>query len=191
MTSPCPTRPFLPLAAIYVMLCQVRTAASETSRYPTTLTKEVLMKTLTLALVISLSVAFFASAVRAAPAAVDDQALGEQLVRQLWVDMKDNDMEAIGKSLAQGFQSVHQNGASDREQEITLVAGLKLGDYTLSNIKITRNGPAIVATYLVTVAETLNGVRLEKQPAPRLSVFLHTDGGWQWLAHANLIPMQK
>ncbi len=148
------------------------------------------MRSLTVALIISLFMAFLAPAVQADPAAGDDQQVGEQLVRQLWADMKKPDLAAIDKSLAQGFQSVHQNGAIDREQEKKLIAGLKLGDYTLSDIRITRNGPAIVATYFVTVAETINGVRLQKKPSPRLSVFLLTDSGWQWLTHANLVPMK-
>ncbi|RJP57596.1 MAG: nuclear transport factor 2 family protein [Deltaproteobacteria bacterium] len=117
-----------------------------------------------------------------------EDSLGENLVRQLWADMKKPDMDAIEKKIAKGFQSIHQYGADNREQEIKLIRGLKLGEYTLSDIQITRNGPVIVATYFVSVEETIMGKRLSKKPAPRLSVFLKTDSGWQWIAHANLKP---
>ena len=98
--------------------------------------------------------------------------LGEKLVRQLWEAMEKPDMETIEKTISKGFQSVHQYGANNREQEIELIKGLNLGEYTLSNIKITRNGPVIVATYFISVEETIKGKRLLKTPVPRLSVFL-------------------
>ncbi|MBW1744763.1 MAG: nuclear transport factor 2 family protein, partial [Deltaproteobacteria bacterium] len=118
-----------------------------------------------------------------------EQSQGEQLLRQLWEDMRKADTNALERKLAKGFQSVHQYGASNREQEIELLKNLNFDKYTLSNIQITQDGPVIVATYFVSVGETIKGQRLSKEPAPRLSVFLKTDSGWQWIAHANLKPL--
>ena len=103
-----------------------------------------------------------------------EMTLGETLVRQLWADLKDRRIEAVQEKIADGFQSVHQYGASNREQEIELLKGLNPGEYTLSNFQITRNGPVIIATYFISVEETIKGKRLSKDPAPRLSVFLKT-----------------
>ncbi len=111
---------------------------------------------------------------------------GEKLVRKFWTDIKSRDIAAIEKYIAKGFQSVHQDGPRTREQEIELIKGLYLGEYTLSNFKVTQNGPVIVATYLVSVKENINGRRLSSQPASRLSIFLKKDDGWKWIAHANL-----
>jgi len=47
--------------------------------------------------------------------------LGEKLVRQLWADIKDRNTEGAGKMIAQGFQSVHQDGARNREQTSLLL----------------------------------------------------------------------
>jgi len=85
---------------------------------------------------------------------------------------------------------VHDDGARNREQEIELLKGLNIGEYTLSNFEVTQNGPVIIATYFVSVEETIEGKRLSTKPAPRLSVFLKTDSGWQWTAHANLNPLK-
>jgi len=148
------------------------------------------MNSFKLALIIALTFAFTTLTVLANQEVATEKGLGEKLLRQLWSDMKKPDMQEIEKTTAQGFQSVHQYGSNNREQEIKLIKGLKLGKYTLSNIKITRNGPVIVTTYLVSVEETIKGERLTKKPAPRLSVFLKTDGGWKWLAHANLKPFK-
>ena len=127
-----------------------------------------------------------------APAAeqgASDRQLGEQLVRQVWADMKNTDVGQLEKIVAGGFQSVHTFGANDWPQELKLIKGLKLGPYTLSGFKVTRDGPVIVATYMVSVDETIHGHRLHKKRAPRMSVFLLTKDGWKWIAHANLKRM--
>jgi hypothetical protein len=152
--------------------------------------KEVDMNSLRLALLLILTVIFTTVPVRANQKVADEKGLGETLLSQLWETMQKSDMEMVEKTIAQGFQSVHQFGANNREQEIELIKGLHLGKYTLSKITITRNGPVIVATYFVSVEETIEGKRLSKKPAPRLSVFLHTDDGWKWIAHANLKPLK-
>ncbi|MBW2566818.1 MAG: nuclear transport factor 2 family protein [Deltaproteobacteria bacterium] len=115
--------------------------------------------------------------------------LGEKLVRQLWADIKDRNTEGAGKMIAQGFQSVHQDGARNREQEIGLIKELDLGKYNLSDFTVTQNGPVIVATNSVSAEETIDGKRLSTEAAPRLDVFLKTDSGWQLIAHANLKPL--
>jgi len=125
----------------------------------------------------------------AAEPAAGDRQLGEQLVRQVWADMKNTDVERLDKIVAGGFQSVHGFGANDWPQELELIKGLKLGPYTLSGFKVTRNGPVIIATYMVSVDETIHGHRLHGKPAPRMSIFLLTQHGWKWIAHANLKRM--
>jgi hypothetical protein len=132
----------------------------------------------------------------ASPAVAEDgaesmAALGERLLKQLWTDIRQGDVEALGSMTAEGFQSVHQFGANDKAREMALIAGLKIDSYLLSEIKVTGSDTLIVASYFVSVAETIEGERLSKTPAPRLTVFVKTDAGWQWLAHANLKPLEK
>ena len=149
------------------------------------------MNALKLAPILTLILLFATQTSLANQEVATKKSLGEKLLRQLWSDMKKPDMEAIEKTISKGFQSVHQYGSSNREQEIELIKGLKLGKYTLSDIKTTRNGPVIVVTYFVSVEETIKGKLLSKKPAPRLSVFLKTDSGWKWIAHANLKPLRE
>ncbi len=148
------------------------------------------MKALKLILILILTAFFANQIVLADQEAATEKSLGEKLLFQLWSDMEKSDMEAIEKTISKGFQSVHQYGASDYEQEIELIKGLKLGEYSLTDIKVTQDGPVIVATYFVSVEETIDGKRLSKEPAPRMSVFLKTDSGWKWIAHANLKPIK-
>jgi hypothetical protein len=117
--------------------------------------------------------------------------LGEKLIRELWATSAKADLPALEKMLAKGFQSVHADGARDREQEIKLLKKLQLKKYKLSEIKATRNGPVIVVSYFVSAEEIEEGKQLPKKASARLTVFLKTDSGWKWMAHAHLEPLKK
>ena len=116
--------------------------------------------------------------------------LGEDLVRKLWSDFKTQNISALESKIAPGFQSMHEDGARDAETELNLLKELNLGQYTLSNFKVTQVGPAIIVSYFVSVEEAIEGKRLSTKPAARLTIFLKTDSGWQWIAHANLNPLK-
>ena len=116
---------------------------------------------------------------------------GEDLVRQLWADISKGDSPSMKRWLAQGFQSIDQDGARNHDQELEIIKNLNLGEYKLSNFTVTQEGPALIVSYLVSAEETIRGQRLSKTPAPRLSVFLKTETGWKWIAHANLKPLKQ
>jgi hypothetical protein len=115
--------------------------------------------------------------------------LGEQLVRQFWEAVRTADVDALHAILAPGFQSIHQDGARSRDEELALLAAIDISDYTLTGFAMTRQGATMVVTYMASVEETLAGTRTTATPAPRMAVFLMTESGWQLLAIANLKPM--
>jgi len=123
-------------------------------------------------------------------AAESDGSLGEQLVRKLFADMKAGNVTAVEAVISPAFQSIHQDGARDRDQEIELVRNLNMGELTLDNFKTTRSGDLLVVTYSVSANETIDGKRLSSSPAYRLTVFQEDGGEWRWIGHANLKPMQ-
>ena len=136
--------------------------------------------------VVFLGLAFVLTAVNAWAVSAD----GEKLIRELFADIKAKKFAAVESRIAQGFQSAHQDGARDRDTEIKLIRKLNLGPYTLSDFKVTRNGPVIVVTYFAAAKQTIKGKVLSTKPAARISVWLKTDKGWQWMAHANLNPLK-
>ena len=144
------------------------------------------MRSLKVLFVVLIALGFLYMSCAKQPEPVSESNLGEKLVRQLWADLETNNIEAIEKMIAPGFQSIHQDGARDCAQEIELIKNLDLGEYTLSDFKVTENGPVIVVSYFVSVQETIEGERLSSEPAARLSVFTKIEDEWQWLAHANL-----
>ncbi len=120
----------------------------------------------------------------------DGMPTGEQLVRKLFAEMKAGNVSAVEAMISPAFQSVHEDGARDRDQEIELVRNLDMGEVTLDNFTETRSGDILVVSYTVSAEETIGGKRLSKKPAYRLTIFQQTGSGWQWAAHANLKSMQ-
>jgi len=122
-----------------------------------------------------------------AMASADERGLGEKLVRQLWADVKAGNVETLKKNTAPGFQSIHEDGSRNRKEELQLIQKANIGKYTLTNLRVTQNGPVVIVTYFVSVEETIKGKRLPAtKPAARLSAWLKTDSGWKWIIHANL-----
>ncbi len=112
---------------------------------------------------------------------------GEKLVRQLWMLIKENNVKKMAKTMGPGFQSIHEDAARDRQAELRVLEKVDIGKYKLSNFKVTQNGPVIIATYFVSVEETIKGKRLSAtKSAARMSAWLKTDSGWKWIIHANL-----
>jgi len=137
-------------------------------------------------LVLVLSIFSLAQSVYAA-----DADLGEKLVRKLWKNMKEGNISNIEKQIAAGFQSIHQDGARGRDEEVEMIKGLDLGEYALDDFKVTQAGPVIMVTYSVSVEETIADKRLPKRSSMRMSSFLETNKGWKWISHANLNPLKN
>lgn len=120
-----------------------------------------------------------------------DEDLGEKLIRSFFEDARNHDEEAIEATLAQGFQSVHTDGATDRQGELELIRNLKLGSHTLADFKTTRNGSVLVVTFQVDApGEILGGKKVGKGSHERLAVWVDTDSGWKLIAYANLAPLK-
>ncbi len=109
----------------------------------------------------------------------------------MWADFKAKEWKAVESKIAEGFQSIHPDGARDRAGEISLIEHLNLGEFTLSNFKTTVTGDNIVITYTIAVQETIDQKRLPTKSTPRLSVWKKGTHGWQWICHANLNPIPE
>lgn len=114
---------------------------------------------------------------------------GEKMERQMWEDIKAKNWQAVEDKIADGFQSVHTDGARDHAGEITLIKKLNVGQVALSDFRSTMNGDNIVVSYMISAQESIDLERLPTKPAPRLSVWKKGTSGWQWICHANLTPI--
>ncbi|MBA3815537.1 MAG: nuclear transport factor 2 family protein [Parachlamydiaceae bacterium] len=118
-----------------------------------------------------------------------DVSQGETLEIQMWEDMKHRNYSAVENNIAQGFQSIHTDGARAREDEIRLIKDLYLGSYKITDIKVTEAKDSYIVTYMISVSETIDDTRLSANPTPRMSVWEKIEDKWQWISHANLNPI--
>ncbi len=116
----------------------------------------------------------------------DAPTMGKDLVETVWKYMKQGDIDQLKTIMADDFQSLHQDGSRDKNEELELISGLDLGEYKLTDFVVTRNGNTLVVTYFVSVEETIEGERMDSKPAPRMSTFVKLGEDWKWVAHANL-----
>src|SRR5262245_38077011 len=96
---------------------------------------------------------------------------GEQMEKQMWEDIKAKNWKAVESKIADGFQSIHPDGARDRTNEISLIKNLNVGQVEFNDFRSTMNGDNIVVTYMISVQETIDLEQLPTKPTPRLSVW--------------------
>ncbi len=114
----------------------------------------------------------------------------DRLVRRFWDLVKKGDRAALAAFLSPAFQVVRTNGVT--EDVTTYLDHLPhIEHYAIDGVHATCFGDAMVVTYSSAADGTVDGQRMLAQAAPRLPVFLRTDGVWRVLAHANLAPTER
>ena len=117
--------------------------------------------------------------------------IGEQLVKEVFAAIKERNWDKLENMIHPAFQSVHYDGARNQSQEMQLLKGLHLGDYTLSKFRITMSEVILVVSYIVSAEELIEGKPTLPKSSCRLSVFHKTDEGWKWVSHASFITILK
>jgi hypothetical protein len=115
-----------------------------------------------------------------------DGSLGASLEKRMWDNIKAHNWILVDKNIASNFQSAHEDGSRNKDQEIDLIKKLNLGSYQITNLKTTEHGGVIVVTYTISVGESTDPKRLSQGPYPCLSIWKNNNGNWQWIAHSNL-----
>ena len=111
---------------------------------------------------------------------------GEKLVRELWATSAAKQWPQQAGTISPAFQSVYPSGARNKAQELALLDKVDFTKFELSGFRTTQQGPVAVVTYLAKVEEMKGALRVDGKTSPRMSVFIHTNQGWQWLAHAGI-----
>jgi hypothetical protein len=119
-----------------------------------------------------------------------DQETAERLVQELWADFQAGRIKAVADRIAGAFQSINEREVRTREMEIRYLRTLKIERYSLSDLRVTEEGPVTLVTYVVSADGTFNGKPLFIRSARRLSFFIKTEKGWEWLGHANFSPQR-
>ena len=117
--------------------------------------------------------------------------IGEQLVTELFAAMKERNWDKLENMIHPAFQSVHHDGARNQSQEMQLLKGLNLGNYSLSKFHITMSEAILVVSYVVSAEEMIDGKSTLPKSSCRLSVFHKTDEGWKWVAHTSFVTILR
>ncbi len=120
----------------------------------------------------------------------EEPSLGETLVRDLWKDIAEGNLNKVEQSMAPEFQSVHEDIARNKTEELELLKNAQLGEYELTDFEVTQTDTMILVTYRAMVEEMIAGNYLPARTTMRLSLWVKTGEGWKWAAHANLNPFQ-
>lgn len=114
------------------------------------------------------------------------QALGEELVRELWNNIAEDNTVEIIQCMGEGFQSIHPSCGLDGSGEAEFLSLMELGDYSLEDIKATLNGSTVIVTYSVRTHQRVVGETISSAPSSRLCAWNYKDGEWEWILHADL-----
>jgi len=117
------------------------------------------------------------------------QVEGERLERLWWDQQKNQDMAGLAKIMSPAFQSINSKGAQDLAYSMSVIKAEKLGDYELSNIKVTHSQDNLIISYQIKVPENYLGKKMSSKLHYRLDVWKKSESGWQIIAHANLNPV--
>jgi hypothetical protein len=123
--------------------------------------------------------------------ASSDTTRGTALVERFFDLLQDGNVKGLKALLSSGFQLQGADGGYLDKQEF-VADPPDVESYDLSNVKVTRAGDVLVVRYDVQAVVTIDGVSQSRDPAPRLSVFVHGKRGWQLVAHANFnVPAEE
>ena len=176
------------------------TAASEAvGAVPDTLDAMQITKLLTVGVVA------FALSAPSVAAASPETSLTKQATQAMVIDGKQVSSAAWGRQLVTQFLTILQSSTAAGQLETFLDPAFQvqradgsrddktgyiakfptLGPFEIRGYRVTRNRTTIVASYRLTVIETIDGVQYRKTPAPRISTFQFADGAWRMTSHAN------
>ncbi|MFZ9627861.1 MAG: nuclear transport factor 2 family protein [Ilumatobacteraceae bacterium] len=115
----------------------------------------------------------------------DPAATGRELATEFLTILQSGDHDALADFLADGFQIQRADGSGANRDEY-LAAPATVDTFELGDeVTAVQQGDLLTVRWSVVIDESTNGQQLGSDEAPRLSVFVHEDGEWKLLAHAN------
>lgn len=128
------------------------------------------------------------SASSATPADTDKTAT--ELVTRLFQDVKEKDTAGLQEFLDASWQLRRADGDSLTKNQY--IAGLPdLRGYSISQVRGTQSGSALVASYTATTDLIVDGQTYKGTPAPYLASFVKVDGQWRMTSQANFNLPEK
>lgn len=109
---------------------------------------------------------------------------GEQLEREIWNNIKNQEWDIIKAKIDPNYQSINFNGVHNNQQQLEIFKNYHPSDFVFSNFIVNETSDTCIVTYFLEITASLGNKRFLSKAA-RLSVWKNNNGVWQWMAHAN------
>ena len=113
-------------------------------------------------------------------------ALATQLVNAWYAKVTAQDADGAKALMQSRFQWMNFQGALDRTGMLAAIKAGSTASASVSGVIATRVGDALVVSCQVSAQETIGGVTLPTDAAPRLSVWQWVDGAWRMSALGSM-----
>lgn len=121
----------------------------------------------------------------AAPELADADETGRELATEFLTILRDGDTGELGEFLAEGFQIQRADGSGATKTEY-LENPARIDSFELGELVVAvQQGDVLTVRWTLQVSEVIDGEEFGEAEAPRLSTFVHVDGRWRLLSHAN------
>ena len=118
------------------------------------------------------------------PASAEDTATAERVQNEFFASLQNGDATALAALLSPAFQLVRADGSSaDRAQYLANPA--TMNSFELSDFAVTSTGDVLVARFLGSTSEVIDGVEYSRAAAPRFAVMKRNGDTWQIVAQVN------
>lgn len=124
------------------------------------------------------------------PASAEDTATAERVQNEFFTSLQNGDSTALAALLSPAFQLVRADGSSaDRAQYLANPA--TMNSFELSDFAVTSTGDVLVARFLGSTSEVIDGVEYSREAAPRFAVMKRDGDTWKIVAQVNFNAPQS
>ncbi len=110
------------------------------------------------------------------------QTVAEEIIvleKEGWEDLKNHDLAAYGKLIAEDFVAIDESGIVGKAASLKEVTNLSIADYTMEDAKVTMLSPDVaLLAYKATLKGTYEGQDLGSKPYYYGSVYARRGGRW-------------
>ena len=118
------------------------------------------------------------------PASPEDAAIAERVQNEFFTALQNGDSTALAALLSPAFQLVRADGSSaNREQYLADPA--TMNSFELSDFAVTSTGDVLVARFMGSTSEVIDGVEYSRAAAPRFAVMKRDGDTWKIVGQVN------
>ena len=109
---------------------------------------------------------------------------GSELVKKVFEDLANENFKSLENRFSTNFQGLTPSGMKSRDEGIEMLKKINLKDYTLEDLKVTKQNDVLVITYSAKLKGKIEGNKLHEKKRYFLTTFIKTDSLWKLISGA-------